>query len=106
MSGMTREDRAKQFMPFSPLKGLEEALSRMEKQVCPRIILGEDAQMELDMALRGLCPGNKVCITYYSKDEYISRTGQVSGIDINRRLIFLSGIPVAIDDIICIDDAQ
>ena len=29
---MSREDRAKQFMPFAALKGFEEALRRVEEQ--------------------------------------------------------------------------
>ena len=30
---MTREDRAKQFMPFAALKGYEEALRAKEKEI-------------------------------------------------------------------------
>ncbi len=29
---MSREDRAKQFMPFAALKGFEEAIKRVEEQ--------------------------------------------------------------------------
>ena len=33
---MSRENRAKQFMPFAALKGLEEALEKKEKIVVPK----------------------------------------------------------------------
>ncbi len=100
MSGMSRADRAKQFMPFAALKGFEEALAEVEKPVFDRIILGEDAQTELDMALRALRIGDEVCLRYYLDSSYVNRTGPVSGIDPNKRLIFLSDLPIPIDDII------
>ena len=34
---MERTERAKQFMPFSPLKGYEEALREKERAIVPRI---------------------------------------------------------------------
>ena len=99
MSGMNRADRAKQFMPFAALKGFEEAIEKAGKIVCERVILGEDAQAELDAALRELRLGDQVCITFYQGTEYVSPSGRVTGIDgINRR-IFLSGKPIPIDDI-------
>lgn len=99
MSGMSRADRAKQFMPFAALKGFEEAIERAGKPVVERVILGEDAQAELDASLRALRPGERVCITFYQDREYISLSGPVTGTDgINRR-IFLSGRPIPIDDI-------
>lgn len=33
---MSREDRAKQFMPFAALKGYEEALREKEREVAAR----------------------------------------------------------------------
>lgn len=36
-TGMNREERAKQFIPFSPLKGYEEALREKERTIVPRI---------------------------------------------------------------------
>ena len=39
---MSRENRAKQFMPFAALKGLEEALEKKEKIVVPKAELCDD----------------------------------------------------------------
>ena len=103
MSGMSRADRAKQFMPFAALKGFEEAIEKAGNRVCERVILGEDAQAELDAALWELRLGDQVCITFYQDTEYVSPSGRVTGIDgINRR-IFLSGKPIPIDDIAAIN---
>ena len=103
MSGMSRADRAKQFMPFAALKGFEEAIERAGKPVVERVILGEDAQAELDASLRALRPGERVCITFYQDREYISLSGPVTGVDTNKRLIFLAGQGVPIDDIIAVE---
>ena len=102
MSGMNRADRAKQFMPFAALKGFEEAIEKTKKPVFDRVILGEDAQAELDAALRELRLGDQVCITFYQDREYISLSGPVTGTDGINRLIFLSGRPIPIDDITAI----
>ena len=103
MSGMSRADRAKQFMPFAALKGFEEAIEKAGKIVCERVILGEDAQAELDAALRELRLGDQVCITFYQGTEYVSPSGRVTGIDGVNRRIFLSGKPIPIDDIAAIN---
>ena len=41
---MSREERAKQFMPFAALKGYPEALQKKEKIVVPKVELSEDYQ--------------------------------------------------------------
>ena len=45
---MSREERAKQFMPFGALKGYPEALARREKKPLPRRELSEEALEELN----------------------------------------------------------
>ena len=106
MSAMNRADRAKQFMPFAALKGFEEAIEKTKKPVFDRVILGEDAQAELDTALRALGLGDEVCITFYQDTEYISPSGRITGIDGINRLIFLSGRPIPIDDIAAVSRCE
>lgn len=48
---MSRENRAKQFMPFAALKGLEEALEKKEKIVVPKAELCDDYKEQLDFRL-------------------------------------------------------
>ena len=59
-------DRAKQFMPFSALKGLEEALKTKERQIVDKKELSEELSRELSRNLseiwkmRGVwCPAEK-----------------------------------------------
>lgn len=45
---MTREDRAKQFMPFAALKGYEEALRAKEAEIEARAEKKSETDMDSD----------------------------------------------------------
>ena len=49
---MSREERAKQFMPFAALKGYPDALRKKEKIIVPKMELSEEYEEELDRRLR------------------------------------------------------
>ena len=97
---MDSVDRAKQFMPFAAVKGLEEALRRREKVVVPRVRLSEDAQEELNRRLTRLSRGDIVTLVYYSEGEYIERTGMVSRLDTDARTVWIVKTPVPAEDIL------
>lgn len=86
-SKMSKENRAKQFMPFAALKGHMEALKRREKIVVPRKELSESYQEELDWTLRQLQVKDVATVIYYHKGEYIRVTGMVSKIDRTARFL-------------------
>ena len=73
---MSRVQRAKQFAPFSALKGLEEALAEKEREYEPQAELSDDAAEELDRCLRELQKGTAVTVKYYRDGGY----GLVKGI--------------------------
>ena len=50
---MSREERAKQFLPFAALKGYPAALRRKEKIVVPKVEFSEDYQERLDRSCGG-----------------------------------------------------
>lgn len=83
---MSREERAKQFMPFGALKGYPEALARREKKPLPRRELSEEALEELNRKLMELEPGDRAEILYYAQGEYWTLTGVFSGVDAFGRL--------------------
>lgn len=78
---MSRANRAKQFMPFSALTGLEPAMREKEFVPLEQILLGEDAQRELDLALRSIPPGAEVCAVYYADGRYETCCGVFRGKD-------------------------
>lgn len=96
---MSREDRAKQFMPFAALKGYENALREKEKVVVPKIELSEDMKEELDVTLKEVQLKDIVTVVYYDTDEYIKITGMVSKIDTSAGYIKIVNIKINFNDV-------
>ena len=63
---MSREDRAKQFMPFAALKGYPEALRRKEKVVVPRAEVSEEYAEALDRKLRQVKKNDIITVIYFN----------------------------------------
>ena len=96
---MTNAERAKQFMPFAALKGFEEALKEAEFVPEEKILLGKDAQEELDQILRELAIGDIVTATYYTSQQYVTLTGPVIGIDKLAQSIQIFGTHIPLVDL-------
>ena len=81
---MPISERAKQFSPFSPLSGLEAALTEKEKSAVPERTLSDDAIAQISETLAKLNPGDLVTVFFYDKHEliYTQITDRVRGIDI------------------------
>lgn len=78
---MEPSERAKQFMPFAALEGLESSLYERTQRPQERTILAEDAQAELDMRLHSLAPGDRVLVTHYLGMGYVETEGVLRRID-------------------------
>ena len=101
---MNRVNRAKLFVPFDALKGLQEALREKEREVEERKELSEESLMELEEKLNRIENGDKIKIRYYSNMKYTDRTGIVTGIDYRKKKIILDNeIKINIYDIILIN---
>lgn len=96
---MSREDRAKQFMPFAALKGYEDALREREKIVVEKIELSEERKAELDMKLRQVQRNDMIMVVYFHKDEYLKMTGMVSRIDTDARILKVVNTKISFDDL-------
>lgn len=96
---MDRADRAKQFMPFDPLKGFREALHEKEKIRVPKMELTEDAKAELDLRLHEIKKNDMVTVVYYKDEEYLKVTGMVSRFDITARILKVVNTKIPFEDI-------
>ena len=93
-------ERAKLFMPFSPLKGYYELIREKERIVVPKKDLSQDSKEELSYKLNQITVGMIITLVHYNKDKYISTEGMVSKIDLNQRTITIVKTQVYIDDVI------
>lgn len=96
---MSREERAKQFMPFAALKGYPDALRKKEKITVPKMELSEEYGELLDRKLRQLKRNDIVTVIYFHEDEYIKQTGMVSRIDKTAGILKIVNTKIKFDDI-------
>ena len=98
---MNRVDRAKLFIPFDALKGLQEILREKEMEVEERKELSEESLMELQEELNKVEIGSKVTIKYYKDNKYTDITGIVTKINyFKKKIIINEEIIINVGDII------
>ena len=102
---MTREARAKQFMPFAALKGHMEALRCKEKIKVERAELSEEYRDMLEQKFAGIRKGDMISVVYFYKYEYLKLTGMAAGIDESARILRVVNTKIPFDDIydICLE---
>ena len=64
---MSREERAKQFLPFSAVRGLEEALEMKRQELfvdAPHVLLS-DAEEEINDTLKSIVKGDVIEVEYF-----------------------------------------
>ena len=112
---MSLYDRAAQFSPFAALTGYDEAVKETARLTEERAELSEDRKAELNEKLERLLTeeGEKpeISVIYFVKDErktggsYVTRTGRVRRVDIQKRLLVMEdGERISLDDVTEISD--
>lgn len=82
-----RVARARQFLPFDALKGLQEALREKEVEYEEKKDLSEDTLNELNNKFNQLDNGSFVKITFYKNGKYSEIKGRVTNIDYIKKKI-------------------
>ena len=98
---MPVSERAKQFMPFSALTGLGQALERKERELMrtEKKEPSEERAQKLDQCLNKLEKGDEAAVTYFYAGEYLTLSGTVAEIDKVRRRLAVGEAKIAFDDI-------
>lgn len=78
---MNKVDRAKQFLPFDALKGLQEALREKEIEIEEKKDLSEESYTELQNEINKVERGSKINVKYYKDKKYVNISGIVTNID-------------------------
>ena len=96
--------RAKQFLPFDALKGLQEALREKEIENKKKIELSEEILAELNNNFNKIEIGSKVRIKFYKNMKYIEISGIITNIDyIKKKIQIDQKQNINISDIIYIE---
>ena len=98
---MTREQRAKQFMPFDAMKGLQEALRDREERHSrvERHGISEEEQEALSAVLNRLSKGDKIRISYYSHFHDVEKAGTVTAVNYAYRFLKVDEEKIVFDDV-------
>lgn len=96
---MKRNDRAKIFGAFNPLKNLGQALARKEMVIVPKAELSEDRMDEIDRVLHQLEVGKMVTLVFYNGYEYQKISGCVSEFSPQQKRLAVAKRPVLFENI-------
>ena len=102
---MTMSERAKQFMPFSALKGLDEALLKKEQELLiSKRELCDDEIEAINTALSRLEAGCNVCITYYDRTTPLEISGEIDFLSKDSLCLKINGVLILFKDILNIKE--
>lgn len=97
-------DRAKLFLPFDALKGLESAIKEKEEEQEIKKELTEESYIELENKLNRVEEGDRIKIKYYKNKKYVDISGVITKINYIKKKIQLDGTyNISISDIIDIE---
>ena len=103
---LTRQERARQFLPFDALTGLREALRKKEIEQEDKVLLSEESEEYLSDCLNELNIDDYIEVKYYnySIKKYDFYRGRVEKIDnVRKKIIFEGEVKISISDIININ---
>lgn len=98
---MSVSERAKQFSPFSPLKGLSKALAAKEKIRVPKRELSDETIEKINNALVNLKIGEIITVVYYEEkeQEYLQLTGMVAKVNEYENILQIVSTKIRFEDI-------
>ena len=101
-----RQERAKQFMPFDAMKGLQAALREREERHSrvERRVLDEEVLEANSAVLARISKGSVVSLRCYSAFHEVTKRGTVTELNTAFRFLRLDGEKIAFDDIYEISD--
>lgn len=104
---VSRVERAKQFLPFDALKGLQEALREREEQLeyVEKVELSDEVIECLSEKLKMIEIGNSIKVKYYYNKLYKEVIGKVKKIDkVNKKIELEADVEIKFNNILNIEE--
>lgn len=95
----SKEERARQFLPFNALTGYYRMILEKQRVSEPKKELSEDEAAALSDKLKSLRRHDLVTVTFYDKDAYITKTGMITDIDLTFQTLTVVKTKIAFQDI-------
>ena len=103
MKKTSREERARQFMPFAALRGFDEMLAEELAVKDEKRELGEEDSERISRTLAKIGKNDFVRVTFYDKTRYRKECGTVTEINYSSGYFKVGIVKVFFDDISEID---
>ena len=93
---LSREERARQFLPFEALNGLRYALNKKEAEIeCEeKKELSDEQKQEIQNVLEQISISDNVSITVYRNKRYVNITGKIQKIDFKDKYLVVDDISI------------
>jgi len=101
---MSKQNRAKQFLPFNSLRGYYDLIKEKEKIVTPKRELSDYDIELLNNKIMSLEKNMMINVTYYDTDSYKTICGMLSKIDIEHKYLVIVKSRISFSDITNIDN--
>ena len=99
---MSNKERAKQFMPFSSLRGYGEFIKEKQRIKEDRRELSESEGETLSLKLADIKRGQMIKVKYYNKDFYDEIEGMVTNVDFVFKNLTIVKTKIEFEDIISV----
>lgn len=96
---LTREERARQFLPFDALKGFKEALREKEIEYVEKVELADEQIEEISDMLNIIEINTEVEIIHYFNRQYFKTKGIVKKVDTIKKQIIIGETKINFRDI-------
>lgn len=98
---MPVSQRAKQFMPFAAVTGLDKALERKERELMrvERKEPSEERVQKLNQCLNEMKKGDEAAVTYFAQGEYLTISGTVETVNMIERVLTVGDVKIPFDDL-------
>lgn len=97
---VSRESRARQFLPFDALNGFYDALREKEIEYIDKAELSDEIKEQISKVLCSIERKDIIKVRYYTPKEYVDIVGIVEKVDpIKRKIVFVNEVKLDFDNI-------
>ena len=98
---VSRESRAKQFLPFDALNGFYDALKERETEYIDKAELSDEVKEHISNVLCSIEKKDIIKVRYYTPREYIDIVGIVEKVDpIKKKIVFINEVKIDFENIV------
>ena len=103
---VSKEERARQFLPFNALTGYYEMILKKQRVTEPKKELSPDEIDALSKELKKIHRGERATVTYYDTDAYVNQTGSITDIDFAFQTLTLNKTKIPFENILKIGSCK